>query len=471
MLLSVFAMLSVLAFAQNAVFKKSSDSKNVSSKAIINKGAKTSGYLLQEGFESGLPSTWTLLDMDADGYNWVDALTIANTVPGASVDVVSGFINSGSNSMMAWSFYPTSFDSNGWGGESLVSVDYLITPQIQVPSNGVAVLSYYVRNINTMYADEFAVKISTTGVEYNDFSTVITNFFEPTDGWVQYSVSLQNYAGQNVYIAFVHSGSDDMGLCLDDVEISYFDEPILEATPETLNFALNFGDVCTPKTVSIVAYNLTEDIAATATENFEVSSNGTDFSSSVVVSRNGGNLYVRYAPTAAGSHSGTVSLESGETVVEIALSGSAADCSGSAITTFPYFEDFEAGIPACWTLIDADGDGENWISSEDYEIYMNPTEIDILTAYAGENAVCSRSFDNIAITSLNVSNYLVTPAIVVPADARISFYAQAFGGYWDKFKVLVSTTGVDVADFTGTLIPLTSGERNWTMYEADLSAY
>ena len=124
------------------------------------------------------------------------------------------------------------------------------------------------------------------------------------------------------------------------------------------------------------------------------------------------------------------------------------DC--SPITTLPWTEEFENGA-RCWTFIDG-----------------NNSEIDnfrINTTYAvSGNALVSRYNASVA-----PNEWAITPAFTMPASANgviLSWYVK--GGAYEtangRYKVLVSTNGNSIADFTdsiyGQTITSSSPEAN-----------
>lgn len=112
-------------------------------------------------------------------------------------------------------------------------------------------------------------------------------------------------------------------------------------------------------------------------------------------------------------------------------------CSGFSL---PYYEGFESGIfpPSCWTTVDADGDGNNWMN------------ISLSNSQEGSNAVYSESYIN-SFGSLTPDNWLITPGLNSTAESiTIKFWVKPVDPLWldDKFSVLISTASNDVSDFT-----------------------
>jgi hypothetical protein len=92
----------------------------------------------------------------------------------------------------------------------------------------------------------------------------------------------------------------------------------------------------------------------------------------------------------------------------------------------------------------------------------------------------AEEFDNnVAISTswyapANTSNdWLVSPSISIPAGTSTLYWdAKAYDTtYPDSYKVLISTTGNTVADFTTTLLVVDPEADAWTRHTLDLSAY
>ena len=124
------------------------------------------------------------------------------------------------------------------------------------------------------------------------------------------------------------------------------------------------------------------------------------------------------------------------------------DC--GVITTYPYSQDFSAA-PACWMILDADGDGYNW------------------SLYQG--TIQSASYVSSALTP---DNWLITPQFAIPATGsyEVTWTATAQDQSWpaEHYGVFVSTTvNNDTAAYTML--------QEWTLGPGifnpviDLSAY
>ncbi len=124
-------------------------------------------------------------------------------------------------------------------------------------------------------------------------------------------------------------------------------------------------------------------------------------------------------------------------------------------------EGFEGGLfaPNCWTLIDADGDGNNW-----FQYGADGT------AYEGQFSAASASW---FIVELTPDNYLVSPQLSLAENEQLSYYVASQDPYFleEKYGVFLSTTGNNEEDFTTELLVETIYVEGWEERIIDLSAY
>lgn len=136
------------------------------------------------------------------------------------------------------------------------------------------------------------------------------------------------------------------------------------------------------------------------------------------------------------------------------------------VSTFPYTETFEDGISTlnCWTILDADGDGFNWI------YFSNGTES---LGHSSLAALGSASWDSDQ-GALTPDNWLFSPGYALPASQPmyLKWYAkgQAETDYAENYTVYISTTGTNPAAFTTVLYSGTTTNQ-WQQQGVNLSAY
>ena len=155
-----------------------------------------------EGFEAGtLPTGWVTYNVDGDMYNWEN--TAANY---STFDAHTGLYCMTSSSYV-----------NGVG--ALTPNNWLVSPALAITAN--SQLSFWVDGQDPSYAaEQYYVKVSTTGNAVADFTTTIHSAVSPAT-WGEVVVDLSAFAGQTIYIAFQHANVTDMYfLKLDDVTVT-----------------------------------------------------------------------------------------------------------------------------------------------------------------------------------------------------------------------------------------------------------
>ena len=118
-----------------------------------------------------------------------------------------------------WSRY-TTLPHTGTASASIVysataHSDYLITPKLTVTAGDVT-LTAWLKSGSSSYLEPYDVMVSTTGIEAADF-TLLFAAPDPGTVWIQKSYDLSAYIGQNIYVAFRSTTTDQLRLSIDDV--------------------------------------------------------------------------------------------------------------------------------------------------------------------------------------------------------------------------------------------------------------
>jgi len=130
-----------------------------------------------------------------------------------------------------------------------------------------------------------------------------------------------------------------------------------------------------------------------------------------------------------------------------------------AFTTLPFFENFETTSQSlnCWRVVDGNNDGDTW------NIYTGSGYEHSGTQFAGIYTDGNGGMNN---------DYLITPSILLSGNQFLSFYHRIYSTYEpNDYRVLLSTTGTDPADFTTVLFTDTSTLTTYDEVVLDLSAY
>lgn len=189
--------------------------------------------------------------------------------------------------------------------------------------------------------------------------------------------------------------------------------------------AVNFGTVILnnsgTQTANVNAYLLTNSITATTAAPFTISTNGTTFGTTATLDTTGGQLYIKYTPTAPGNNNGTVILSSvGASNDTIALTGNCLDCSN---ITLPYSCDFtDVAQYDCWTIVDANNDGTTFTLASGAASY----------SYSSSNAA---------------NDYLISPSFAFTGAQTATFdYKVASSSYPEIIEVFA--IGADTVRLT-----------------------
>ena len=164
-----------------------------------------SGQIISENFEGGIPSSFRCIDNDGNTPS-------ADTRP-------LGF-----DKGVAWTTYYLAEEKNhvacstSWYSPAGTSDDWMILPPLKI-ENDLAILKWRAKASDSSLSDGYAVYISTDGAEIGDFKSLDPSFQTAAESaeWTDHQLSLAQYAGKTVNIAFVNTAHDCAFLYLDDI--------------------------------------------------------------------------------------------------------------------------------------------------------------------------------------------------------------------------------------------------------------
>ena len=432
-----FLMLSLLFIAIGARAQKPADCQQPTGVAV--EPAPTSALVSWTGYsdsynvryrEAGTEDVLFYEDFETNLDNWtVYTLGEASDYGGWFLTDPTGSLNatahSGSGVASAWSWIGNPYNADNW----------LVTPQVELG----AVLKFW-DFTNSGYPDKYEVKLSLTGNAVEDFTIVLRPMGIATKGeWGEVSIDLSEYKGQKGYIAIHHQCYDMNYLLIDDFGIysggadwttASTTEESFEITglkPET-TYELQVQGVCGASVsdwTSTNTFTTLEECPVPFDVKVELSGN----TASVTWKGYSESYNVRYRipPTK-------------ETL---------------------FFEGFEDGIPATWTNIDNDGDGNNWY------VTLNSAADRGFDSYHAASA----SYDNATYSALKPDNWLISPQLDLQGTLSVWLCGQDPSYAEEHFAVLLSTTGTAVEDFTEVLVPETVATGVLTEYTADLGRF
>ena len=187
--------------------------ENVAATAIDNSGTMTwdvpiiasTVTQVTETFENTadnvLPSGWTAIDNDGDGYNWYHHININDGNNISTHDGIGAMASESYNNDTQSALHPD---------------NWLITPLAVLDGT----FSFWAVGQDDSYASEIFGVFVTTGDDPSNLSNYVqvAGDFTATDTYAQYTANLSAYAGQLGYIAIVHHNvSDQFILDVDDV--------------------------------------------------------------------------------------------------------------------------------------------------------------------------------------------------------------------------------------------------------------
>lgn len=393
-----------------------------------------------------------------EGFENDNCWITVNTVAGQGWTRRSAYRRSGNWSMEA--VYPTHGNPTD---------DWLISPAIDLPANGTVTMTYYrffqeSEPFDRNYEPKVQMRVSTTG--RND-TTLFTDTVPITyigligNFWKAYSVSLADYQGQTIYLAFrnretVHPGgysSMEWHLAIDDLAFTVDQVPVISLNTDEVYYTCDTAVA----TVDINRYDsLQYDIRW----------------HSRMVDRGLAQFEVR------GSEFRIDYLVGGRDTISVAVSNAYGTDSVwravdvhycEVVNNFPHVfrpvtDDAEWGCWKRWNLSPDTYGG--W--GRGYDYYNH--------GYGSYLCIMSRSTYN---SNYNPDEWLVSPLIALPSNAEsITLHWHGFCEE-STFNLEISTTGRDsAAQFTTTLYSQTNGslytpqmQEHWSYYNVDLSSY
>ena len=294
--------------------------------------------LLQEGFDSTtLPSGWQSVDADADGHEW-------------DPDWDGSFAYAGNSCIASASFL--------YLEGSLTPDNWLISPSVSIPSgSGNIVLEYYVKGQNPNALSE---NYSIYAIGNNNDTTLVYTEVINNGQWAVRSISLNAFKGRSVKIAFRHHNcTNQFWLMLDELHLYQNTQNEVVPNVEQIEFETIIGE-SRVSYFQIFTVGVTSNVQVQTAAPFMVSTNGSDFATTVSLPASGGDVYVCYMPTQAGSQQGNVAISAtNATTVQVALIGTAFDCASRTSNFIENFDKNSTTIP-CWKIIDGNGDDKTF---------------------------------------------------------------------------------------------------------------
>ncbi|MBS4015017.1 MAG: choice-of-anchor J domain-containing protein [Candidatus Latescibacteria bacterium] len=149
--------------------------------------------LLSEGFEGATfpPDGWVVYNNDGGTQQWQRSTTAPRT----------GLAHA----------------SCRWETSTLQNNDWLITPQIGIPTTGGVLKFWYRTSSSSTPIDQLVIRLSNSGNAPANFTVVLDSFEVNNTTYQEKVISLNTYNNQNIYLAFINRGLYAWILYIDDV--------------------------------------------------------------------------------------------------------------------------------------------------------------------------------------------------------------------------------------------------------------
>ena len=330
-------------------------------------------------------------------------------------------------------------------GAALGVDNWLISPMVDLAGT----LEFYVADLGANYIENYGVYVSTTGTAPADFTALEDNIAtqglmpSAVGNWQKKEFDLSAFEGQKGYVAIRHHDAQGYYLFVDAMKIGGEGVPAAEW--------INVNNTTAPVTM--------EGLAANTTYECQVQGAYEDGNSQWTDLVNFTTLPADAMPTAVNIENITA------TTADVNVVGSQeryniryrkAAIQNGVVEDFTGYQ--TGDCPTGWTLIDADGDGQNWYVWN-------------LTLDDGSTQVTfsSNSYIN-NVGALTPDDWAITPQATLGSVVQFDAWGQDPSYAAEHFQVYVSTTGTDVADFQPISEEIVATGTQ-TTYTFDLGAY
>lgn len=340
---------------------------------------------------------------------------------------------------------------------------WLISPKFSLPSEGDFMLEFWSHVYDKKFFTYSGVWVSTTNTNTSSFTEILDLYGDliPDEIWKRIEISLNAYAGKDIYIAFRYKNTGGQSghiWSIDDINVfnlnNHIDAEVMEIiTPPSLGMNMTQTETVTAR----IKNNGGENISG-----FKLILECNDV---VITTEN----YIGYITSLASvnyTFNAKVNLfaEGLHTIkVKVVLDGDMNPNNDiktkmienrvcPPVVNFPWYGEFQGNsageIDNCWLNIDADNDTKKWFSHEEKGIY-----------YA-----ISESYDFFYEFELTPDNWLISPPLTLNQACTLSYKVGSANSELngaEKYSVLISKTGIDLAGFTGV--------RTETIYPSDFT--
>lgn len=386
--------------------------------------------LVNENFESGIPSNWIIVDADGDNEKWeLHPFTAAH---------------SGVNSIASYSWL---------NGNTLHPNNWIIMPAITL--NDTFDLNYWITGTSLSYSNEhYQVRVSETNSNISSFTNVIKDETLPDDdnSWKERTISLAQFTGKTIYIAFVHNNSSDLfAVKVDDVTIS---KTAKKNSPALLGYNVYRKNETQQNYIKINTALLDttfffDTLAVDGYYSYQIKAVYNDLTENPdkdYINLHFINWYPIPENPIAEDFQGNIKISWGE------------------VTDNPKFllnENFDNNkMPLFWLNNDYDQDGNSW--------ELHP----FTNAHSGSYSMASYSWFN--GDTLFPNNWIISPLIDTKKYTNLNYWVSAVSKNYafEKYSIYISYGSTDTNDFVKLFEEvLPADTAYWINKNIDLSAY
>lgn len=276
------------------------------------------------------------------------------------------------------------------------------------------------------------------------------------------TVQSANYVTKNLDISGLNGSYSIAFHCISEANMYHLDISnfnVLDNSTAIVSVdqtGFNYGTIPVGNTLTgmfhVNTTNLNEPIVISTNAPFQVSVDNTTFGATATIPADttfitSTPVYVRFAPTAAGTFNDVVVVTTTVSSDTLTLLGTAVEC--NAITTFPFTEDFAttSATLTCWQVVDNNNDSSTFSLSDGTAYYL----------YNGSNSA---------------DDYLISPEITVNSALYGHIdYAAYSASYPEKFSIYVIPENGTIATAVNVVPTVTVNNTDFMTQPFDLSAY
>jgi PKD repeat protein len=344
--------------------------------------------------------------------------------------------------------------------------DWFISPQVQLGVNGS--FSFWIKSYSSTWGlDNYKVAISVTDNNPASFTVISgTQPLQTTIAWTKKVFNLASWNNQKVYIAIQCVSNDNFLMMIDDLEIIPDGSTMFSADFTANKTSLKMGE----------SVNFTDQSVGGPTT-WEWTFQGGTPGSSNLQNPTG----IKY--NSSGVFNVKLKITNGLQKDSLVKAGyiKVTGYPSSASLDFESLNDFTQDFNP-WLLSDVGGGTTYGIQGVSFPgdygqmayICFNPSKttppLTNMQAHSGQKLGCSFS----SIPPYNPNNkWLISPHLTLGADARIEFWVMTYNSNWglEQFRVGVSTTTTNPADFSFVHITPENAPVSWTKKSYSLAGY